>query len=187
MLRYCFCVYICVCVVRKYFRAWQPNQKVFLGQYLREWGMYVSFFTLDCLCVSVLHRPCMLHIYALVRESAFSLQGANMKSICTLVMQLQLWLTSHVIRMPNSRLLKQILCSQWNEGKWAEGMLSSQCQMNLKKFNITAEKWGKVALCRHTWRTCLQEEDVLDDKDLHGATEGNPWKETSLAHTQILA
>lgn len=50
------CVRVCVCVVWKYLRAWQPNQRVFLGKYLRERGMCVSHFhnwlasTSTCFC-----------------------------------------------------------------------------------------------------------------------------------------
>ncbi len=49
------------------------------------------------------------------------LEEANKTSITTTIMQYQLWWTGHVIRMPNTRLPKQILYSQLKEGSRATG------------------------------------------------------------------
>ncbi len=45
------------------------------------------------------------------------LEETNMKSITSIIMQHQLRWTSHIIRMPNTRLPKQILYSQLKEGQ----------------------------------------------------------------------
>lgn len=51
------------------------------------------------------------------RTNISVLEEANMLSITTTIMQQQLRWTGHVIRMPNTRLPKQILYSQLKEGQ----------------------------------------------------------------------
>ncbi|KAL1258565.1 hypothetical protein QQF64_009142 [Cirrhinus molitorella] len=60
------------------------------------------------------------------------LEEANLSSIITTIMQYQLRWISHVIRMPNTRLPKQILYSQLREGSQAIGGQKKHYKDNIK-------------------------------------------------------
>ncbi len=94
------------------------------------------------------------------RTNISILEEANKTSITTTIMQYQLRWTGHVIRMPNTRLPKQILYSQLKEGSRATGGQNKCYKDNikaiLKKFHITSCNWEHIALDRNPCRMVQQ-------------------------------
>ncbi len=109
------------------------------------------------------------------RTNISILEEANMTSITTTVMQYQLRWTGHVIRMPNTRLPKQILYSQLKEGSRATGgqkkRYKDNIKANLKKFHITSSNWEHIALDRSSWKKSVQDGAANHEIELHRAAE----------------
>ena len=109
------------------------------------------------------------------RTNISVLEEANMRSITTTIMQLQLRWVGHVIRMPNSRLPKQILYSQLKEGQRAAGgqkkRLKDNIKASLKKFQIAANDWEHLALDRRAWRGTVQEGAAYHELELRRSAE----------------
>ncbi len=106
------------------------------------------------------------------RTNISILEEANMTSITTTIMQYQLRWTGHVIRMPNTRLPKQILYSQ---GSRAIGGQKKRYKDNikaiLKKFHITASNWEHTALDRSSWKKSVQDGAANHEIELRRAAE----------------
>ncbi len=103
------------------------------------------------------------------------LEEANMTSITTTIMQHKLRWMGHVIRMPNTRLPKQILYSQLKEGSRATDEQKKRYKDNikaiLKKFHITTSNWENIALDRSSWKKSVQDGAANHGIELHHATE----------------
>ena len=103
------------------------------------------------------------------------LEEAKMPSITTLIMQHQLRWTGHLIRMPDTRLPKQMLYSQLERGPRAPGGQKKRFKDNikttLKKFLITSQDWEHMALNRHCWRAAVQEGAAHHEKELRRVAE----------------
>ncbi len=101
------------------------------------------------------------------------LEEDNMTRITTTIMQHQLRWTGHAIRMPNTRLPKQILYSQLKEGSQATGVQNKLYKDNIKaiwkKFHITSSSWEHIALDRSSWKKSVQDGAANHEIKLHFA------------------
>ena len=83
------------------------------------------------------------------------LKKAKIQSVHTL---LKLRWNGHVTRMPDERLLKNVLYVELQEGKRAQGgqkkRYKDTLKASLKDFNISTESWKQAAQDRTKWR-CL--------------------------------
>ncbi len=138
------CLWVCVCVcvcpsvcAWTYLRAWQPNQKIILGKYLREWRIVCVSFSHLTACLSELFCAFIcIHLYTWLRVCVFSLQETSMKSILFPVMHLQLWLAGNVkLTPPKTDSLLPEECRKVS-CNWAKETLSSQCQINLRSSTL---------------------------------------------------
>ncbi len=81
----------------------------------------------------------------------------------------------HVIRIPNTRLPKQILYSQLKEGSRATDGQKKRYKDNikaiLKKFHITTSNWENIAPDRSSWKKSVQDGAANHEIELHRATE----------------
>lgn len=109
------------------------------------------------------------------RTNISILEEANVPSITTIIMKHQLRWTGHVIRMPDTRLPKQILYSQLKEGQRVPGgpkkRYKDNIKTNLKKFHIPSNNWEDLARDRHSWRKALHEGAAQHENELHHATQ----------------
>ncbi|XDV19733.1 hypothetical protein PO909_025152 [Leuciscus waleckii] len=109
-----------------------------------------------------------------IKEGFYKIAGP---SITTKIMQYQLQWTGHVIRMPNTRLPKQILYSQLKEGTRATGGQKKRYKDNIKailnKFHITSSNWEHIALGRSSWKKSAQEDAARHETELCRAAETN--------------
>ncbi|KAJ8389084.1 hypothetical protein AAFF_G00122900 [Aldrovandia affinis] len=103
------------------------------------------------------------------------LEEANIPAITAAIAQHQLRWTGHVIRMPDSRLPKQVLYSQLLTGQRALGgqkkRYKDNIKANIKKCHIDPKTWEDTATNRATWRKLVSEGAALYNNDLRRAAE----------------
>ncbi|KAK1886523.1 Secreted RxLR effector protein 78, partial [Dissostichus eleginoides] len=104
------------------------------------------------------------------RTNTSVLEEADIPTITATIAQNQLRWTGHVIRMPDSRLPKQVLYSQLVKGKRAPGgqkkRYKDNIKTNLKKCHIDLKAWEDMATDRATWRNIVREGAALYNDDL---------------------
>ncbi|KAJ3586058.1 hypothetical protein NHX12_012459 [Muraenolepis orangiensis] len=124
------------------------------------------------------------------RTNTSVLEVADIPTITATVAQNQLRWTGHVIRMPDSRLPKQVLYSQLVKGKRAPGgqekSYKDKIKTNLKKCHIDLKAWEDMATDRATWRNLVREGAALYNDDLcHAAQDKRrPRKERATKQVQ---
>ncbi|KAK0131511.1 Parathyroid hormone/parathyroid hormone-related peptide receptor [Merluccius polli] len=95
------------------------------------------------------------------RTNTSVLEEAGVSTITAIIAQFQLRWTGHVIRMPDSRLPKQVLYSQLVQGKRAPGgqkrRYKDNIKDNLKKCHICLKTWEATARNRAAWRQAVQD------------------------------
>ena len=76
------------------------------------------------------------------------LTHARILSMFTLLMQRRLHWMGHVHHMADSKILKYILCSQWNCGKRGLGCpqlyFKDICKQDMKALDIAVSRWVKA-------------------------------------------
>ncbi|KAJ3613399.1 hypothetical protein NHX12_019648 [Muraenolepis orangiensis] len=109
------------------------------------------------------------------RTNTSVLEEADIPTITATIAQNQLRWTGHVIRMPDSRLPKQVLYSQLVKGKRAPGgqkkRYKDNIKTNLKKCHIDLKAWEDMATDRATWRNLVREGAALYNDDLCHAAQ----------------
>ncbi|KAK0142398.1 Craniofacial development protein 2 [Merluccius polli] len=109
------------------------------------------------------------------RTNTSVLEEACVSTITAIIAQFQLRWTGHVIRMPDSRLPKQVLYSQLVQGKRAPGgqkrRYKDNIKDNLKKCHICLKTWEATARNRAAWRQAVQDGAAQYNNDLHSAAE----------------
>ena len=83
-----------------------------------------------------------------------------MQNVHTLPKLAQLRWASHVIRMPEKRLPKKILCGELEMGKRSHGgqkrRYKDTLKASFKDFNIPTESWEQIAQNRAKWRGLIR-------------------------------
>lgn len=123
------------------------------------------------------HQRCLRKILRISwedrRTNTSVLEEADIHTITATIAENQLRWTGHVVRMPDSRLPKQVLYSQLVEGKRAPGgqkkRFKANIKTNLKKCHIDLKSWEVMATDRVTWRNTVREGAALFNADLHHA------------------
>ncbi|KAJ3582703.1 hypothetical protein NHX12_000331 [Muraenolepis orangiensis] len=109
------------------------------------------------------------------RTNTSVLEEADIPTITATIAQNQLRWTGHVIRMPDSRLPKQVLYSQLVKGKRAPGgqkkRYKDNIKTNLKKCHIDLKAWEDMATDRATWRNLVREGAARYNDDLCHAAQ----------------
>lgn len=120
------------------------------------------------------HQRCLKKILRISwedrRTNSSVLEETDIPTITATVAQNQLRSTGHVLRMPDSRLPKQVLYSQLVEGKRAPGGQKKRYKDNIKtnlKCHIDLKAWEDMATNRATWRNTVREGAALYNADLH--------------------
>jgi exonuclease III len=127
------------------------------------------------------HQRCLRRILKVRwqdrRTNNSILQETNSSSIEAMIIKHQLRWTGHVVRMPDSRLPKQIMYSQLRNGQRNQGgqfkRYKDVLKANMKKCQIDTDDWENVAMDRRVWRQSIyqgsqhfeqQRRRQLDDK-----------------------
>ena len=88
------------------------------------------------------------------------LQKSGLSSIHTLLMKNQARWAGHLVRMPDSRLPKQLLYGELQEGTRPLGRpkkrFKDSLKSSLKGLGININTWEQQALDRSSWRSCLK-------------------------------
>ncbi len=125
------------------------------------------------------HQRCLRKILRITwedrRTNISVLEEAGIYTITATIAQNQLRWIGHVIRMPDSRLPKQVLYSQLVEGKRAPGgqkkRYKDNIKTNLKKCHIDLKAWEDMATDRPTWGNLVREGAAQYNEDLHHAAQ----------------
>ena len=123
------------------------------------------------------HQRCLRKILKITwedkRTNTSVLEEANIPAITAIIAQHQLRWTGHVIRMPDSRLPKQVLYSQLSTGQRAPGgqkkRYKDNIKTNIKKCHIDPKTWEATATNRVAWRQLVQDGAAQYNDDLHSA------------------
>ncbi len=87
------------------------------------------------------------------------LSRANQSSIHTLLMRAQIHWAGHTVRMPDERILKQLLYGELCKGKRSVGgqrkRFKDTLKTSLKSFSIDTATWEKLAVNRTSWRELI--------------------------------
>ena len=101
------------------------------------------------------------------------LEEADIDSIDTTIRKHQLRWLGHVVRMPDTRLPKQVLYSELATGQRAprgqKKRFKDNIRISLKQFNINSTSWEDLARQRNAWRKCLHEGAMFHERNLHRA------------------
>nr|XP_061823852.1 uncharacterized protein LOC133611023 [Nerophis lumbriciformis] len=125
------------------------------------------------------HHRCLRKILRISwedrRTNTSVLEEAGLPPITATIAQNQLRWTGHVVRMPDSRLPKQVLYSQLVEGKRAPGgqkkRFKDNIKANLTKCRIDRKSWEVKAKDRTMWRNLVCEGAAQYNDDLRHAAQ----------------
>ncbi|KAJ3585932.1 hypothetical protein NHX12_012339 [Muraenolepis orangiensis] len=124
------------------------------------------------------------------RTNTSVLEEADIPTITATIAQNQLRWTGHVMRMPDSRLPKQVLYSQLVKGKRAPGgqkkRYKDNIKTNLKKCHIDLKAWEDMTTDRATWRNLVREGAALYNDDLcHAAQDKHRLRKERATTKQV--
>ncbi|KAL7834458.1 hypothetical protein SRHO_G00287050 [Serrasalmus rhombeus] len=125
------------------------------------------------------HQRCLRKILRIRwedrRTNTSVLEEAHISTITATIAQNQLRWVGHIIRMPDSRLPKQVLYSQLAVGKRAPGgqkkRFKDNIKTNLKNCHIELKSWEDAAKDRMGWRNLVQKGAALYNVDLCQAAQ----------------
>ncbi len=111
------------------------------------------------------HQRCLRRILQVTwehrRTNSSILEEAECSSIESLLIKNQLRWTGHVLRMPDSRLPKQILFCELSAGQRSVGgqqkRFKDNVKADLKKCNIDIKSWESLAQERSKWRQIVHD------------------------------
>ena len=138
------------------------------------------------------HQRCLRRILQVTwedkRTNTSILGEAKCNFIETMLIKNQLRWCGHVLRMPDSRLPKQLLFSQLSTGKRSVGgqmkRFKDNMKANLEKCDIDTKNWEALAQERDKWRQTIHGACAIHEKDKSDAAELKRKKRKSRPETQ---
>lgn len=114
-------------------------------------------------CLEQYHQRCLRKILGIKwqdkRTNVSILKQTGLTSVECLIIRHQLRWTGHVVRMPDSRLPKQLLYAQLAEGRRHLGAPKKRykdaLKANIKKCHIDVANWELIAEDRSRWRRTI--------------------------------